>query len=96
MGKQRYDVRVRIVSQQGFCPYHRVGQEWTIAGTTPEGICISALGAMMPFINVMRYTSENFLWDKQLDVTQVACGDPDNPVVFEITRLLDSAVTPKR
>ena len=86
----RYDVAVKVVSQKGFCgQQHKVGEEWIVRGRTPEGICISAIGAMMPFINVMRYTSEGFFWDEDPDVTQVACGDGANPVIFEIRRLRD-------
>jgi uncharacterized repeat protein (TIGR04076 family) len=29
----------------------------------------------------------SFPWEKDPDVTTVACPDPDNPVVFELRRL---------
>jgi len=86
---ERFDVSIRVVSQKGFCgQQHKVGEEWVVKGRTAEGICVSAFGAMMPFLNVMRYAgSDGFPWEKDPDVTQIACPDGANPVIFEIRRL---------
>jgi uncharacterized repeat protein (TIGR04076 family) len=78
-----YKVRVKVVSQKGSCEAgHKVGDE------TPEGLCIFAFSALMPFITPLMYGG-SFPWEKDPDMTTVACPDGQNPVVFELRRLRD-------
>jgi len=58
------------------------------AKKTPEGLCIFAFGSLLPFITPLMYGG-SFPWEKDPDMTTVACPDAENPVVFEIRRLRD-------
>jgi len=82
-----YKVSVEVISQQGTCEAgHKVGDRWVIGEKTPEGLCIFAFGSLLPFITPLMYGG-SFPWEKDPDVTTVACPDAENPVVFEIRRL---------
>ena len=93
-----HDLKVKIISIKGDttpgagagpdeCPYgHRVGDEWFIAGTTPEGMCHSAFNAIYPSIRAMRFGAE-FPWSSDKDIAYAACPDITNPIVFEIKRI---------
>ncbi len=84
---ESYKVRVRVVSQKGHCEAgHKVGDEWLVGETTPEGLCIFALDALFPFITPLMFGGA-FPWEKDADVTTTVCPDADNPVVFELRRL---------
>ena len=92
----KYDVAVKIVSQKGSCAAkHNVGDEWLIKsadawfgrkGQTTEGMCFFAFHALFPVSQVLLFGGV-LPWEKDPDVTRVACPDPDNPVVFELRRL---------
>jgi uncharacterized repeat protein (TIGR04076 family) len=82
-----YKVSVRVISQQGSCEAgHRVGDRWIIGEKTPEGLCTFAFGSLLPFITPLMFGA-SFPWEKEPDMTTVACPDPTNPVVFELRRL---------
>ncbi len=82
-----YDVAVKVISQEGTCgAKHKVGDEWVISRNTPEGICLSACNVLLPDVRILRFGG-SFPWEKNPDVTTVACPDAQNPVVFELTRL---------
>ncbi len=84
---ERYDVAVRIISQEGTCALeHKVGDEWVISGKTPEGMCLSAFNTIFPVARVLMFGGV-FPWEPDPDVTTVACPDAKNPVVFELRRL---------
>ena len=84
---ESYKVNIRVISQKGACEAgHRVGDEWPVGEKTPEGLCIFALGSLLPFITPLMFGA-SFPWEKDPDVTTVACPDAENPVVFEIRRL---------
>ena len=84
---ERYDVLVKVVSQKGTCVQeHKVGDEWVIGRKTPEGICLSAFGALLPNARVLMFGGV-FPWETDPDVSTVACPDAKNPVVFELRRL---------
>ena len=84
---ETYDVRVKIVSQKGHCnACHKVGDEWVIGSKTPVGICLSAFASIMPDLRGLRFGG-SFPWGKNPDVSIAACPDPENPVVFELTRV---------
>jgi len=84
-----YDVAVKVVSQKGNCEHnHKVGDEWIIEdGKTPAGICMGAFAALIQDIRVLR-VGGSFPWEENDPyVTQVACVDGKNPVIFELRRL---------
>ena len=84
---ERYDVVVRVVSQQGTCVHeHKVGDKWVMKAKTPEGICLTAFDALYPAARVLMFGG-SFPWEADPDATTVACPDALNPVVFELRRL---------
>jgi len=89
MAGKSFDVAIKVVSQQGKCRRkHYVGQEWLVSSTSPGGICMSALAAMLPILTAMRYSEGELPWTKEdPDTAYVACTDHRNPVVFELKRI---------
>jgi uncharacterized repeat protein (TIGR04076 family) len=84
---ESYNVSIKVKSQKGHCEAgHKVGDQWLVGEKTPEGICLFAFSSLFPFITPLMYGGA-FPWEKDPDVTTVACPDPDNPVVFEIRRI---------
>jgi uncharacterized repeat protein (TIGR04076 family) len=82
-----YKVRVRVISQKGSCEAgHKVGDEWLVGEKTPQGLCTFAFASLFPFITPLMFGG-SFPWEKDPDKTTAVCPDPDNPVVFEISRL---------
>jgi len=84
---ERYEVRVRVISQNGTCEQgHKEGDEWVIGNKTPEGVCFSAFHCLLPSARVLMYGG-SFPWETDPDIYRGACPDPENPVVFELRRL---------
>jgi uncharacterized repeat protein (TIGR04076 family) len=84
-----YQVRVKVISQKGHCEMgHKVGDEWLVGEKTPQGMCIFAFASLLPFMTPLMFGGA-FPWEKDPDRTTAVCPDPDNPVVFEISRLGD-------
>jgi len=82
-----YDVKVKVISQKGNCGAgHKVGEEWTISGKTPEGICLSAFNALSPDLRVLMFGG-SFPWSDDPDTATAACPDAENPVVFKLRRI---------
>ena len=84
---ERYEVLVKVISQEGTCVQeHKVGDEWVIGAKTPQGICLSAFNSLFPNARVLMFGGA-FPWASEPDVSIVACTDAKNPVVFELRRL---------
>ena len=82
-----YDMKITVVSQQGHCrAEHKVGDQWTVTGKTPEGICLAAFNTLYPNLRAMQYGA-SFPWGADPDTSFAACPDAKNPVVFELKRL---------
>jgi uncharacterized repeat protein (TIGR04076 family) len=62
-----------------------VGQKFDLSGSTPEGLCQSALHSAYPTIFALRWGAD-FPWEKEKGVAHIACPDADNPLVMKITR----------
>lgn len=93
---ERYEVLVRVVSQKGKCVQeHKVGEEWVLGKKTPEGLCLSALDSILPNARVLMFGG-SFPWEKDPNVTRVACIDAENPVVFELRRLPNKPTARKK
>jgi len=95
-----YPVRIRVVSQKGWCGMcHKVGDEWIYVfepGKPPNtpNICESALHAMFCYLRVLWFDGK-FPWPTpDPDTIRVACPDAANPVVFELKRLRDQPIYP--
>ena len=75
-----------VISQKGTCSAgHRVGDTFIIGQKTPAGLCSWAFETLFSFAEVLELGG-SFPWEKDKDKALVACPDPDNPVVFELTR----------
>ena len=76
----------KVISQKGTCVAgHKVGDEYVISDDTPTGMCAWAFYSLFPFATVLMY-SGSFPWEIDPNKSTVACPDPNNPVVFELTR----------
>ncbi len=83
---EMYDVIARVISQKGECSAgHRLDDEFLIGQTTPIGMCSWAFCALFPFATVLQ-AGGSFPWENEEGRTTVACPDPQNSVVFELTR----------
>ena len=89
MAGEIYDVSIKVISQKGYCAMgHKVGDEWIIKGyVTPGGMCMGAFGAIFPVVGVMAFNGK-YPWSKDPDRERVVCPDAENPVVFEVRRLM--------
>ena len=77
----------RVVSQKGTCEAgHGVGDEFDVSGLTPGGMCPFAFYTLFPFLVTLQYGG-SFPWEKDPNISTVACPDADNPVVFELRRV---------
>jgi uncharacterized repeat protein (TIGR04076 family) len=84
---ERYNIKVKIISQKGTCVIgHKVGDEFLISRTTPEGICLSAFNAFFPAMRTLMFGG-TFPWSEDPDTATMACPDAENPVVFKLTRI---------
>lgn len=87
----RYDVRVKVISQKGTCVNgHQVGDEFVISRTTTDGICLGAFGAFFSFLRTLMFGG-TFPWSPDPEAVTVACPDAENPVVFELRRIRTEA-----
>lgn len=82
------ELEIEVVKRTGHCSVdHKVGDTFRVKSyKTPEGICLSAFHALWPPARTLLLGGEH-PWEKEKDVTTVACPDPDNPVVFRIRRV---------
>jgi len=80
------DVIAKVISQKGTCEaQHKVGDEFVIGQQTPPNMCSWAFCSLFPFAQVLQFGGA-FPWEQDSNKTTVACPDPENPVVFELTR----------
>ena len=84
-----YKIIARVISVKGECGFnHKPGDEIIFDGETIKGrICMSALYSFLPTVFALRYGAE-FPWLEDKNVTTHACPDAQNPVVFEIRRVV--------
>jgi uncharacterized repeat protein (TIGR04076 family) len=82
------DVIAKVISQKGTCEAkHKVGDEFVIGQKTPLNLCSWAFYSLFPFAQVLQFGG-SFPWEQDRNKTTVACPDPENPVVFELRRIL--------
>jgi uncharacterized repeat protein (TIGR04076 family) len=80
------EIIARVESQRGSCEAgHKLGDEFVIGETTPQGLCSWAFHTLFPFAEVLRYGG-SFPWETDKDTATVACPDAANPVVFVLKR----------
>ncbi|MFX0033882.1 MAG: TIGR04076 family protein [Candidatus Hodarchaeota archaeon] len=82
-----YEISLEIVKilEKGECPRgHKVGEKFRYPDDIGK-ICQSAYNSFFPYITALRFDG-SFPWSQDKDTTMLCCPDPDNPVVFKITR----------
>lgn len=76
----------RVISQKGTCVAgHKVGTEFTISDVCPANMCSWAFYTIFPFAQVL-ICGGSFPWESDPNRATVACPDPENPIVFELSR----------
>lgn len=79
-------VKIRVISQSGKCEAgHKIGDEFVASGMCPGNLCTWAFNTIFPYFQVLMCDG-SFPWEKDPQKCTVACGDPENPVVFELSR----------
>ena len=84
---KEYKVVAKVVRQKGPCHVgHKVGDEFIIGHTTPDGMCSWAFYTLFPSATVLQYGG-SFPWEKDADKAVVVCPDSEKLVVFELRRI---------
>jgi len=88
-----HTLEIELIEGKGVCAAgHSIGDRFIIPGDTEQfrcsGLCIHALGSMLPKIVAMRYGAD-FPWlrGKDPDRSTHLCPDAANPHVFKIRRV---------
>jgi len=85
-----YQVKAKVISQKGTCSAgHKVGDEFIIGETVPDGMCSWAFYTLFPFVSGLQ-SGGSFPWEKDPDQATVACPDAENPLVFQLTRVINT------
>jgi len=85
-----YQVKAKVISQKGTCSAgHKVGDEFIIGETVPDGMCSWAFYTLFPFASGLQ-SGGSFPWEKDPDQATVACPDAENPLVFQLTRVINT------
>lgn len=81
------DLVISVIKQKGSCPVgHKVGDKFYFSGgLTGEGLCTTALAALIPAISVLT-VGASFPWETDPNATIRGCQDCKNTVEFEVRR----------
>lgn len=79
---------VEIEVASGSCggEVHAVGQKWLFDGYTPEGMCLGAFNAIIPYIFTL-HCGGVFPWAEpdERDTVDITCADPKG-ITLRLTR----------
>lgn len=81
-----HKVQLKVVGGKCMGETMKVGETFVIDGKTPEGICIGAFSAAIPYVLALRYGG-NFPWEKQEGYGRIRCPDPLGGILMEIQRI---------
>ena len=78
---------ISITIKGGKCQggINKLGQEFIVEGTTPEGMCLGAWNAISPYMVALLYGA-NFPWEKEEGYTLIHCPDPKG-ITLELRRI---------
>ena len=77
-------IKIRIIEAKSPCNSgHIVGEEFEAGKFTPEGLCLTAFGALLPLIRVLG--SGGSLGPED-DRIVASCPDPEGGLIFELVR----------
>lgn len=83
------DITMEVVDilEKGVCPEgHKIGDKFSLKEERGK-LCPHALNALFPYITGLQ-SGGSFPWEKDPDSARICCPDPNNPVVFKITRMM--------
>ena len=84
-------IRITLTSQIAECPNgHTVGDTWTAGRLSPGGLCMGALGSLMPAITALRFGGD-FPWMSEEGVGFFCCPDHNVQNVFKLERVNEAA-----
>jgi len=77
---------ITITTNEGKCQggFHQVGDVITIERGTPEGMCMGAFGAILPYLTALRFGAD-FPWEAEKGCAVIHCPDPKG-IVLELRR----------
>ncbi|MDY6910840.1 MAG: TIGR04076 family protein [Chloroflexota bacterium] len=77
---------VRITVKKGKCQgnLHQIGEEFLVEDTTPEGVCLGAWNALVPYLTTLG-CGGNFSWEDEKGVATIHCPDP-KCIILELRR----------
>lgn len=77
--------KITVERVEGMCVVcHKEGDTFYMEGDkTPQGICVPAFSALLPYINAM-ICNADFWWEPVKGKIRLCCPDPDNHVTFSI------------
>ena len=81
------EISLEIVKifEKGECAHgHKVGDKFKYPDDVGK-LCQLAYNSISPYITTLRFDG-SFPWSEDKDTTMFCCPDPNNPVVFKITR----------
>jgi uncharacterized repeat protein (TIGR04076 family) len=87
MKKRKLKITPVKILQQGTYPDGlKAGDEFVFERLPPPNFCHWAYYSIFPFITALRFGG-NIPWEEKEGTCRLCCPDPDNPVVFEISRV---------
>jgi len=89
-----YTIRITVESVKGKCALgNKPGTVFLVKETSPAGICLGALSALLPAIETMQYGG-SFPWEADPDVAYIGCPDHINQVVYRLERVRNQQGSP--
>ena len=82
-----YNIKLEVIKilERGECPRnHKVGDKFSLPEDAGK-ICGAAYHSIFPYVVGMQYGCV-LPWEENPDISELCCPDPNNPVVFRITR----------
>ena len=84
---QFHTIKITMDSVAGKCPLgNKPGKEFIVHGITPAGMRISAFGAILTAIQVLKF-SGCFPWGKDPNEAYICCPDHLNRVFYRLERM---------
>ena len=69
---------------------HKTGQAFIVENTTPEGVCLGAWNAIVPYLTTLSCDG-NFPWEKEDGVAMIHCPDPKG-IILELRRIAEEVL----
>jgi len=87
-----HNVRVEVVEIKGSgkCPLGiKVGDIYEFGAFPPSDFCVWATYVIFPFVTALRFGGDFKEFEEEEGVVHCCCVDPNNPVVFRLSRIVD-------